>query len=174
MKIKTARLHIRALSGKDAKAYFELSQNEGFRKYQISDYRRRSIEESEQWIRALAEYHHRNGFGILGVFTKQDELLIGIGALKYLGSEKASPVELMYRLSDLFWGNGFGLEIGSALVDYAFRTVGLSLIVATVDPANLPSKKILLKLGFKFKELISIEGFREEVYELTDQTTLLK
>ncbi len=166
MELETQRLRIRALSEKDAPAYFKLSQNGGFRSFQISDYRRKSIEDTENWIHALSEYQKRNGIGIYGVFDKDNDALIGICALKYLGAEKASPVELMYRVSDSYWGKGFGLEIGKALVDLGLGMIGLPSIVGTVDPKNDPSRKILLKLGFQFKELIAIEGLQEELYEL--------
>jgi len=166
MHLETERLILRILKPEDANAYFELSQNEGFRLFQISDYRRSSAEDARQWIEKVASYHQRNGFGIVGVFTKKEGLLVGLGALKYLDQERNSPVELMYRISDLHWGRGYGSEIASKLTHYAFNQAYLPSIVAMVDPHNLSSKKILSKLGFTFKEITEIGSFKEELHVL--------
>ena len=72
----------------------------------------------------------------------------------------------MYRVSDLFWGSGYGFEIGRALISYASDVAKLEKLVATVDPQNIPSKKILEKLGFHFQRMIKIELYEEELYEL--------
>lgn len=166
MLLETKRLILKKLSSSHAAAYVSLSQNDGFRLFQISDYRRCSIHDAEQWITEIEAYHQRNGFGVLGVFKKENTELIGLCALKYLEDERKAPVELMYRLSDLHWGHGYGLEIGRALISYAFDTINLSKLVATVDARNIPSKNILAKLGFQFQKMIKIESFAEELHEL--------
>jgi ribosomal-protein-alanine N-acetyltransferase len=166
MVIQTARLALRQLQTSDAKAYFELSQNDGFRRFQISNYRRSSIKDAEQWIDKISAYHQRNGTGVIGVFDKKDSQLIGLCALKYLEDEGKSPIELMYRIDDRHWGQGYGFEIGQALISYAFTEMKLEKLVATVDPRNIPSKRILAKLGFRFLDMIKIESFDEELHEL--------
>lgn len=167
MYLESKRLIYRKFINSDAEAYFRLSQNTGFRLFQISDYRRSSIEESRQWIEEINSYHHRNGFGIIGVFRKENQELIGLCALKYLAGEGTSPVEIMYRLSDEHWRQNYGIEIGGALVDHAFNKIGLNNLVATVDPQNIASKKILRKLGFEFKKIVKIESYEEELHELS-------
>ena len=166
MLLETKRLVLKKLCASDAEAYLRLSQNDGFRLFQISEYRRSSIEDTKQWIDKIADYHQRNGFGVVGVFKKENVALAGLCALKYLEDEGSSPVELMYRLSDLYWGHGYGLEIGQMLVSHAFDTIKLNKLVATVDPQNIPSKNILAKLGFQFQGTIKIETCDEELHEL--------
>lgn len=167
VQIETARLTLKQLQTTDAKAYFELSQNEGFRRFQISDYRRSSIEDAAIWIHKISAYHHRNGIGIIGVFDNNSANLIGLCALKYFQDEGKSPIELMYRIHDLYWGQGYGFEIGQALVAFAFEGNKFDRIVATVDPQNFSSKRILAKLGFSFQKMIEIESIEEELHELS-------
>lgn len=166
VQLLTSRLNLRPLTSADASSYFELSQNDGFRQFQISDYRRSSVADAKRWIDEVHRYHLRHGIGVLGVFEKTEERLIGLCALKYLGAEGDSPVELMYRFSDQFWGRGYGREIAEALISYGFSSLNLDRIVATVDPQNRPSKKILESLGFQFREVVQIESLAEELHEL--------
>ena len=106
------------------------------------------MEEAKQWIAKVEAYHQRNGLVTVGVFKKDDFELAGQCDLKQLEDECGSPVELMYRMSDLYWGQGFGLELGRALVNYAFEWTNLIKLVATVDHKNIGSKKIRAKLDF--------------------------
>ncbi|MGZ5280217.1 MAG: GNAT family N-acetyltransferase [Pseudobdellovibrionaceae bacterium] len=166
MHLETNRLILRVLQSPDTEAYFKLSQNDGFQMFQISNYRKSSHEEALQWIQKIEAYHQRNKLGILGVFKKNTKELIGLCALKYLNGEGESPVELMYRLNDLHWGLGYGYEISQTLVQYAFSSTPLKSLVATVDAKNIPSKRILEKLGFKFERIVEIESFEEELHVL--------
>lgn len=79
--------------------------------------------ESLEWIRQKQNYLDRNEIGTIGVFLKSKEQLIGVCALKYLGEEKDSDVEVMYRLAREYWGNGYATEIGRALINYAKSTL---------------------------------------------------
>ncbi len=167
MTLTTQRLTLRMLSKEDASSYLELSQNEGVRRFQISDYRKNSVEDASAWISEIENYHRRNGFGILGVFENESKTLIGLAALKYLDEEGRSPVEMMYRFSDKYWGRGFGSEVAEELKVWGSQVVKLQSLVATVDPENIPSKKILCKLGFKFEKLIQIQNITEELYILS-------
>lgn len=166
MNLESDRLYLKILTQDDSGSYYLLSQNDGFRQFQISDYRKKSQEDTSHWITQLESYHKRNGLGIVGVFEKNCQTLVGLGALKYLEEEQRSPIELMYRISDKFWGKGYGFEIASTLVCYAFENLNLEHLVATVDPKNIPSKKILLKLGFQFERMIQVESYDEELYKL--------
>jgi len=166
MKIETTRLVIKPLSSSDSKMFFDLSQNLDFKQFQISNYQRQSTEEAAQWIATQQAYLDRNGIGIVGIFENTSQKLIGLAALRYLGTEKASKVELIYRLDDQFLGKGFGFETGKALIDYAFNIVKLDSLVASIDPKNDASKKALKKLGFECKEVIKIGIFDEELHVL--------
>lgn len=158
------------LTAAHSETYFELSQNPGFLLYQISNYKRSSVQDANQWIQAQESYRERNGFGIIAAFEKSEERLLGLVALKYLGEEKHSAVELMYRFADTSWGKGYGYEAGRALADHAFHSLRLNTIVAAVNPANLTSKRVLMKIGFKFSKMIKLGALDEELHTLNRHT----
>ncbi len=160
----TDRCILRMLVPGDCNQFFRLTQNEGFREFQITDYQQQSEVDALNFINQSIQYHERNKLGILGVIEKSSQNLIGICALKYLQKEKDSPVELMYRLSDQHWGKGYGLEIANALVEHAFYSLKLNTLVATVTAENMASKKILGKLGFVFQKHMAIKEHPLELH----------
>jgi len=56
---------------------------------------------------------------------------------------------LGYRLHRRTWGQGYGLEGAAALVDHGFRTLGLAAIHADTMAVNLPSRRVMEKLGMR-------------------------
>jgi RimJ/RimL family protein N-acetyltransferase len=84
----------------------------------------------------------------------------GTGALTDRGSGRfvgwagfarpeGGPEEIIYGFETPAWGRGLGSEIVGGLVRYAFETLNLPEIRATVHDANVASRRILLKAGFE-------------------------
>jgi RimJ/RimL family protein N-acetyltransferase len=67
---------------------------------------------------------------------------------RYIGYCRVSRA-LGYYLAREYWGRGLATEAVRALVDYGFRELGLTRIVASVETGNDASKHILEKLGFR-------------------------
>jgi [ribosomal protein S5]-alanine N-acetyltransferase len=55
--------------------------------------------------------------------------------------------EIGYVLHPDYWGKGIGTLIGNALVERGFSELNLHKISATCDPQNIPSQKVLTKIG---------------------------
>ena len=76
-------------------------------------------------------------------------------AAEFLGCALLSPepmlnrIELAYRFKRSAWGRGIATEAGRACLDFGFGECGLLEIVALAYPENLPSQRVLAKLGFK-------------------------
>jgi ribosomal-protein-alanine N-acetyltransferase len=164
--IESERLKIQPMSELLYEDWYYLSQDEGIIEYQISNYRMNSLEDSKKWILEKQDYFKKYNFGIFSVHLKSSNKLIGISGLKDINVKDQSEIELMYRLAKPFWGHGFGTEIAKALIEYAKNHLNLKKIVATVDPNNVTSKKILKKSNFKFIKKIHILGIEEEFHEL--------
>ena len=64
-----------------------------------------------------------------------------------------------YAVNPSCQGKGYATEAASAIINFAFEDLGLSLIYAQCDANNIPSYKVMEKLGMhccgikkKFKE----------------------
>ena len=59
--------------------------------------------------------------------------------------------ELGFHLREKYWHNGYAFECGTAMMNYAFDTLGAVELKAGHNPHNVASKKVLSKLGFQFE-----------------------
>jgi ribosomal-protein-alanine N-acetyltransferase len=79
--------------------------------------------------------------------------------------EGATEVELVYAFVPSAWGKGYATEIGSALLGFATEELGLTRVVALIDPENLPSKRVAEKLGMQRESLVmSPDGNERELW----------
>lgn len=58
-----------------------------------------------------------------------------------------------------FWHRGLAYEASAAMLNYAFKTLKISSVIAGHNPHNSASQNLLYKLGFKF--------IKNEYYEPT-------
>lgn len=156
--ISSSRLIIREWNERDARAFFELTQDEGFNLHPINIYRQVSEESALAWIRKTQ--------GKFAVIEKSSDQLIGMGGLTPWTCEGEELVDITYRLRESAWGKGLGWELAEALVNHGFNTLQLPQITATITPENLPSQKIAERLGFRFDKKILLLGVPTELYRL--------
>jgi RimJ/RimL family protein N-acetyltransferase len=87
------------------------------------------------------------------VALKSAERAIGT-CLLFRYEEGSARAELGYALGRACWGQGFMHEALAGLLGSAFDTMGLRRVEAEVDPANGPSARLLLRLGFTKEGLL--------------------
>lgn len=102
----------------------------------------------------------------LGHFRVLDESrnFLGLGKLE-VESADTDRAELGYILAPEHWGKGIASRIASLLVAKAERQTTLRSLFAIIDPANIPSRKILINNGFLSKEFRDFDGLPGEVLE---------
>ncbi len=95
------------------------------------------------------------------VLEKESEKVVGhCGLLE-------KEIELIYIFSPEVWGRGYGVEIGSALVQFADEELGQQRLIALIEPENLASARVAEKLGFRLeKEVIRPGGHVRQLYIL--------
>lgn len=71
-----------------------------------------------------------------------------IGSLSAFLNEERTSAELGWILAKDCWGKGYGLEAARGLIDYCAERLGIRHFTAHCDSANIPSQKIMEKLGF--------------------------
>ena len=102
----------------------------------------------------------------LGHFRVLDDhgTFIGLGKLAVETAE-ADQAELGYILSPEYWGRGIASRIANLLVARAECQPTLRSLSAIIDPANIPSRKILINNGFVSREFRDFDGLPGEVLE---------
>jgi RimJ/RimL family protein N-acetyltransferase len=61
----------------------------------------------------------------------------------------AGELEIGWHLDPAAWGFGYATEAASAVLRYAFETLGLATIVAFTAASNLRSRAVMDRLGFE-------------------------
>jgi RimJ/RimL family protein N-acetyltransferase len=79
--------------------------------------------------------------------------------------EGRTEIELTYILASTAWGKGYATEIGRALREYAFEELGLDRLIALIEPENIASERIAVKVGMQFEnEIVRPGGLVRKVY----------
>ena len=76
---------------------------------------------------------------------REGDDLVGTIGFQNFGEE---AIEIGYELNSGFWGQGIMKEALNIVLDYAFKTMNVSVVIGKVDIKNLNSMNSLLKVGF--------------------------
>ncbi|MBV9957563.1 MAG: GNAT family N-acetyltransferase [Acidobacteria bacterium] len=162
--LETERLVIRRLRASDLDELSALCCDAELMRY-VGDGRPLGREQVQLWIERSLDNYARRGFGCMAVTEKSDGRLIGYCGLVYApGSDEA---EIIYALKREFWGRGLASEAARAMIAYGLNEHRLPRILATIDPDNLSSIRIVEKLGLKFlTRRVDEHGLPELVYAI--------
>ena len=152
--LETERLLIRQLSVEDAPFICQLLNEPSFIQ-NIGDRGVRTSADAEKYIEngPVASYV-RNGFGLCLVTLKESGESIGMCGL--IKREALEDVDIGYAFLPKFWSKGYAFEAVQAFKQYAGEVIGLTRLVAIVDPNNQGSIRVLEKLGMAFEKLVRL------------------
>ncbi len=72
--------------------------------------------------------------------------------------DNLTEYELTYVLAKKAWGKGYATEVGRALLNYAYQYRSVNRLIALVDPGNIASEKVALKLGMHLEKEVTRPG----------------
>jgi [ribosomal protein S5]-alanine N-acetyltransferase len=156
LRLQTARLLLRPLTEDDDAFIAALLNDPAFRRY-IGDRGVRTPEDARGYIRRgpVASYE-RFGFGLLLVELRDPQTPVGICGL--LKRDTLDDVDVGFAFLPEYCGRGYGFESASAVLADGRTSFGLRRIVAITDPDNVPSIRLLEKLGLPFERMIVMPG----------------
>ncbi|MCF2140680.1 MAG: GNAT family N-acetyltransferase [Candidatus Lokiarchaeota archaeon] len=82
--------------------------------------------------------------------------------------------EIGYKLKRSFWGKGYMTEAGKSALNYAFDKLNVNRIEGLVDPRNLPSIRLLERLGFKKEGILRDYEFERGEFVNLQISSILK
>jgi RimJ/RimL family protein N-acetyltransferase len=106
-----------------------------------------SCDKVTQRIERAMRMHQEQGMTFWTVIEKESGEVIGQGGLVPIEFD-GPEIELGYRLGKASWGKGYATEIAKMSAAHGFETMGVDELVAVCDPANLGSRRVLIKTGF--------------------------
>jgi len=144
--ISTDRLLIRKLDTTYKNAFFEYRSLPEVYEYQ--NFKPLDTKEADEFIRSIAEYPDiPNTWFQLAVCIKNNNKLIGDIGIHFL--EDDDQIEIGYTIAPDFQGQGYAIEALRVVINYLFTDLRKHRIIASVDPDNIKSVKLLDKLGMR-------------------------
>ncbi len=159
--LETNRLILAEQTEDDAAFILELLNTPGWLKY-IGDRGVKTIDDARKYIfNGAMKSYRQNGFGLYLTKLKDRNIPVGIcGLIKRPGLEQ---VDIGFAFLPQYEGKGYGFESASAIMKHAREVLGLTVIVAITTKDNTSSIKLLEKIGFSFKEMVTLPGDNEEL-----------
>jgi ribosomal-protein-alanine N-acetyltransferase len=108
-----------------------------------------SHEESDAYAARAAKHIQNHGFGKWAVEAPGLAPFIGAVGLSWVSFEASftPAVEVAWRLNRRYWGAGYATEAARAAIEDGFSRVGLMEIVALTTLSNIPSMRVMERLG---------------------------
>ncbi|WP_033068882.1 GNAT family N-acetyltransferase [Thalassospira australica] len=94
-------------------------------------------------------FRRRDGFAPWVVRVRGTGDIIGWGGLYTDPFDPGWGPELGYYFAPVAWGQGFGHELAAFALAYARDNTAIRQLTAFAHPQNVPSGKLLLRLGFE-------------------------
>ncbi len=160
--LATERLYLNRMVPEDAAEVFALNDDPEVIRY-AGDPPFESIEAARQFLEQYKGYEEP-GFGRFAMRLLSDHSFLGWCGLKR--TEEMSEVDLGYRLHQKHWNRGYATEAAHICLEHGFHTLGLSRIIGRVMHANMPSIRVLEKVGMTYWKEIVCEAHPARCYKL--------
>jgi [ribosomal protein S5]-alanine N-acetyltransferase len=143
--IESRRLRIRLVQASDIADLLEVNGDEEVTRFPYATWR--SLADGEAWLARMNAMNETGTAIQFAILEKSSGRAIGT-LLLFRYDEGSQRAELGYVMGRARWGQGLAHEALTALIEFAFGHAGIRRLEAHVDPANVASNSLLLKLGF--------------------------
>ena len=159
--LETARLTLRRIEWDDAPFLVGLLNQPSFLA-NIGDKGVRNDEDARRYMREgpMAMYE-TYGYGLWHVTRRSDGVPLGMCGL--LRRDILPDTDVGYAFLPEFWGQGYAFEAADATVRHGAGKFGLKRIIGVVSEGNMPSIRVLEKLGMSFERMYSMRPNEPDV-----------
>lgn len=123
-------------------------------------------EETWESIRRVKSRWENYGYSWWTIKEKASGAIVGAACLQHLANVEGAPLEIGWRLMPEQNGKGYAKEAAKAIIDFAAEQTGATYLVAVADPENLPSQRVMQRLGMTYKAIERHYDVPCVVYEL--------
>ncbi len=144
--LETARLVLRRWRAEDREPFYRMNSDPRVMRYFMSTLTRA---ESDGLAERIEADFARRGFGLFAAELRDSAEFCGYIGLAVPGFEAhfTPCMEIGWRLAAGFWNRGLATEGAGTVLRYAFQIVGLDEVVSFTVPANVPSRRVMEKIG---------------------------
>ena len=124
----------------------------------------------QAWLDGCTRDYQKEGWGPFAVIETSSGNLIGYCGLFTFPDVNGRPeIELGYRFARASWGQGYATEAVLGVRDYAFHSLGITRLIAMIDPSNAASIRVAVKAGMRYEQDVLFEGYThpDRVYSIS-------
>jgi len=158
--LETERLLLRPIQPGDAELQFRFLNSPSITEHLGGP---AELEDIEAKHAKTMEFHAREGFGWLMLFERESGELVGHCGLKRVDHEAAKNIgdfEIGWIIREDRWRRGLASEAIGAVLEWAFVTHRAPHVVALTAERNMPSWRLMEKLGMERREDLDFEDPR--------------
>lgn len=115
----------------------------------------RTFEQTQQLFNWMFDNYSKDGFELWAIIHKANNQLIGTCGLIAQEVDEQQETEMGYLLASQYWGQGLATEAAIAVRDYGFEQLSCNRIISLIDPGNIASQKVALKVGLVYEKDIT-------------------
>ena len=156
----TKRCELHVMSESHEQHIKKLYENEQVRKYLGG-----TVNEEVYRIRFTDMLHSKNSDLHWAVFEKGTREFMGLVFLDTY--HDGVQTEIGYQFLPEFWGQGFGREVITKVIDYGFHTLALDKIVAETQSQNNGSCRLLTSVGMIVEEKLERFGNEQSRFSIS-------
>jgi len=165
MHLETKRLFLRPLTMDDLDSFAHLVADPEVMRFSLKG--PLSNQEAKEYLQSrILDHYAKHGFGLLAIIHKETNQLIGFAGLIFQTVDSENLIEVGYRLHPSYWKQGLATEATQEIVKYAFTHLGLDRLICIIDPKNVASLSVAIRLGMGLWKKTLFHGFSVEVYLL--------
>ena len=146
--LTTARLRLRQWREEDLAPFAALNADP-----QVMEFFPKILTRAESDVVAgrIRDHFARHGFGLWAVEAPGAADFVGFVGLAVPSFEAhfTPCVEIGWRLAREHWGHGYATEAATAALAFGFGDRALEEIVSFTVPANIPSRRVMGRLGMR-------------------------
>ncbi len=145
--IQTKRLILKEIEIKDAEQIYKLFSDKDLLKFTDNDIHK-TIDDTKKLIKKYQKEFESEKSARWAICLKKKNEIIGVLSIYHI-DKKHKFATIGSLLDKNYQKNGFMSEARLATIDYAFNFLKLNRLEAQVFVKNIPSIKMLEKLGFQ-------------------------
>ncbi len=167
--LETERLVLRTWTYDDAARLFEICSDAETMLHIGDRLPYETIENAREFLNWAIPYQQENGFCRWAVIEKSSDEIIGSCGFAGLST---GEIEFGYLFARQFWGKGFATEAARACLEYGYKKIGLTEIIAMTDLDHEKSQNVLKKIGFRERGVLQSEDGDDLVFEFETQADI--
>jgi len=168
MDLETARLTLEPYNDSHYEGLRRMDSDTRVMRY-INQGIAKTPEETWEGIRRVQARWEQYGYSWWVIKEKASGEIVGAACLQHLANVDGAPLEIGWRLVPEHHGKGYATEAAKAIIAFAVERTGTTYLVAVADPDNIPSHRVMQRLGMTYKAIEQHYDVPCVVYELTLQ-----